>query len=195
MLIKKETDMNNSSNKNTLTTVKDFFRFIFNRDIRNIFITWNIVSLWAIVIIFIKDYNHSYMNEPDIFFLFLPYISLFIFLTVLIPSSIIMFTASKYIKSKTIKATIWAFIIPFITMIYYLIPNEQISDFAISLGFFTLPCVYPQLFISTLIIPKKYCSNKWDYFISVTLTILFAFILMFLSISIKYPFTASYVNI
>lgn len=173
-----------------INTLKEYFNFIFNRNIRNIFITWNIISLWAIVIFFIKDFNSLYFNRVDLETLLFPYIGLLLFLTVLIPSSIILFIASKKIISNKIKATIFAFVTPFIAMLYYLIPNETISDFTLTLGFLTLFSVYPQLFITTLIIPKKYCSNKWDYFISITLTILFAIILILISFAIKDPFLA-----
>ena len=171
-----------------LNTLKEYFSFVFNRDIRNIFITWNIISLCVVVISFIKDYRTPTVNKVDIFELFLPYSGLFMFLAVLIPSSIIMFITSRYICNRKVKAILWAFIIPFIAMIFYLTPNNQLADLILFLGFLSLFFVYPQLFLATLIIPEKYCSYKWDYFINIVMTIFFAFILIFICFLIKDPF-------
>ena len=114
--------------------------------------------------------------------LLFPIIAAGLFVIIFSPAILILYLLFKKIKNIKARIVLTAFLIPFTNLIYLLI--EQIfwgynAIISFIIGFCALFAVLPLIFIVAAVIPKKLLPIKWFIVITVILTEIFGWILVF----------------
>ena len=113
-----------------------------------------------------------------------PFIIIISFVIIFSPAILLLYLLFKKIKNVKGRIVLTAFLIPFTNMIYLLIEHLCIEDFAIIsliIGFCALFIFLPLSFISILFVPEKWLPIKWQIVITIILTEIFGWILVFCS--------------
>ena len=157
----------------------DFAKFIFNKENGILFL------FYIGIAIAISIFSLFVMSFLDAIFIISSITSLFYLLILFIPAFIGMYFVSKTNLNELTKTLIYAFLIPFTNMVYYLVlpsPTHEITEY---IGFLSLFFCCPMIFTISILVPQKWYPNKKRLIIGTILMFCIGIILIWISYAIK----------
>ena len=158
----------------------DFAKFMFNKENGILFLFY-----FAIAIL-ISIFSLFVMSFLDAIFIVLSSItSLFFFLIFFLPAFIGMYFVSKTALNEWTKTLIYAFLVPFTNMVYYLAlpsPNHSIAEY---IGFLSLFFCCPIIFTISILVPPQWYPYKKRLIWGTILMFCIAIILIYICYAIK----------
>ena len=158
----------------------DFAKFIFNKENGILVLFYIGISIAISIFALFTGEFWVIIGSPISAIIYLLFFMLFFF-----PGFIGMYFISKTNLNVQLKTLIYAFLVPFTNMVYYLAltsPNHSIAEY---IGFLSLFFGCPIIFTISILVPQKWYPNKKRLIIGTILMFCIAIILIWICYSIK----------
>ncbi len=158
----------------------DFAKFIFNKENEILFLFYIGIAIAISIFSLVTGEFWVTIGAPISAIIYLLFFLLFF-----LPAFIGMYFVSKTNLNELTKTLIYAFLIPFTNMVYYLVLPSPYHSIAEYIGFLSLFFCCPIIFIISILVPPQWYPHKKRLIVGTILMFCIAIILIMICYSIK----------